>query len=77
MKTTILQIRDVDASDLAVLRARARRSGISLSAYLRNLVHQDAAEPTNAEVIERIEAEDPIELTPDEIVGYIEAERPR
>ncbi|THV41460.1 hypothetical protein [Glycomyces buryatensis] len=77
MDTMILQIREVDADDVAVLRERARRSGISLSAYLRNLIHQDAAQPTNAEVIERIESEESVDIWPEETVKYIEAGRPQ
>jgi plasmid stability protein len=72
----ILQIRDVDSDDVAVLRERAERLGMSLSAYIRGLLHQEAAQPTNAEVVSRIAAESPVDIAPDAIVGFIEAERP-
>ena len=71
----ILQLRDVDTDDVSVLRARAERLGMSLSAYLRNLLHEEATQPTNAEVVERIAVETPIEVSAEEIRGYIEAER--
>ncbi|MFC4333936.1 hypothetical protein [Salininema proteolyticum] len=54
---------------------RAASEWISLSAYLRQLVHEEAARPTNAEVIQRIEAERPVEATMDEVRSFIEAER--
>ncbi|WP_035698176.1 hypothetical protein [Glycomyces tenuis] len=75
MDTTILQIRDVDADDVAVLRARAEREGMSLSAYLRALIHDEAAQPTNAEVVAHIAAQEPVELSVEEIIGYIEEGR--
>lgn len=71
----ILQVRDVDTADLAVLRERAAREGKSLSAYLRDLLHDEAARMTNAEVVARIAEEDPVEADLDEIKSYIAAER--
>jgi plasmid stability protein len=75
MAGEILQVRDVDGADLAVLRERAARVGKSLSAYVRDLLHDEAASPTNAEVVARIAAEEPVEAGLDEVRGYIEAER--
>lgn len=71
----ILQVRDVDGADLAVLRDRAAREGKSLSAYIRDVLHDEAAQKTNAEVVALIAEEDPIDVGLDEIRGYIEAER--
>lgn len=75
MGRMILQLRDVDTDDVAVLRTRAERLGMSLSAYIRNLLHEEATQPTNAEVVERIAAETPIDVSAEEIRGYIESER--
>lgn len=76
MDTTILQIRDVDSSDIAVLRARAEREGMSLSAYLRALIHDEASQPTNAEVVARIVArEQPVDISVEEMLGFIEEGR--
>lgn len=75
MSNEILQVREVDSADLAVLRDRAAREGKSLSAYVRDLLHDEAAQMTNAEVVARIAEEEPIDVGLDEIRGYIEAER--
>jgi hypothetical protein len=47
----IIQIRDVDEVDYAVLTARAAAEGLSLTAYLRRELHQLAQMPTMAEWI--------------------------
>lgn len=70
-----LQIRDVAVDDVKVLRARAKDTGMSLSAYIRQLLHEEAVEPSNAEVMKLIAAEPPVNLTVDDIRSYIEAER--
>lgn len=75
VSTEILQVRDVASDDLAVLRDRAARSGQSLSSYIRELLHDDARRPTNAEVVRRIADEEPIDATAAEIRDYISAER--
>ncbi|SDU59045.1 FitA-like ribbon-helix-helix domain-containing protein [Jiangella alkaliphila] len=75
MAGEILQVRDVDSDDLAVLRERAAREGKSLSAYVRDLLHDEAMSPTNAEVVEAIAGEEPVEADLDEVRRYIEAER--
>ncbi|MPZ89477.1 MAG: hypothetical protein GEU81_15710 [Nitriliruptorales bacterium] len=75
MNNEILQVRDVDSGDLAVLRDRAAREGKSLSAYLRDLLHDEATQMTNAEVVARIAEEEPIDVSLDEIRDYIDAER--
>lgn len=75
MAGEILQVRDVDGGDLAVLRQRAAREGKSLSAYVRDLLHREAMSPTNADVVEAIAAERPVDADLDEVRRYIEAER--
>jgi hypothetical protein len=66
----IIQVRDVDPATLAVLRARARSLGQSLSGYLRDLMDADAATETNAEVIARIARDrEPVVLTMDDILA--------
>ena len=51
--TTNLQIRDVPDDALDVIRARAAAEGMSLTAYVRRLVIETAAQPTVAEVLAR------------------------
>lgn len=47
----IIQIRDVDEADYAVLTAKAAAEGLSLTAYLKRELHQLAQMPTMAEWI--------------------------
>lgn len=75
MSREILQVRDVDAADLAVLKDRASKEGKSLSAYIRDILHEEATQMTNAEVIAAIANEEPVDVTMEEIRGYIESER--
>jgi hypothetical protein len=66
----IVQVRDVDPATLAVLRERARSLGQSLSGYLRDLMQDDAASETNAEVIARMARErEPVDLTMEDILA--------
>lgn len=44
------------------LRARAAARGISLSAYLRELIHADATTATMSEVLDRVAERDPVEV---------------
>lgn len=72
MTTEIIQVRDVPAEDLDVLRARAASRGISLSSYLRELIHQDTSRPTMADVLARIAGRDPVEASPEDIQSFID-----
>ena len=51
--SSLLQIRDVPEETRRALKARAAARGQSLNAYLLDLVAEDAARPTVAEVLER------------------------
>lgn len=51
-----VQVRELPEDSYEVLRRRARRSGISLGAYLRAELVDLAERPTKAEALERIEA---------------------
>ncbi len=53
MSTKMVQIRDVDAAAVDVLKGRAAASGMSLSEYLKRQVERMAASPTNEEVFAR------------------------
>jgi plasmid stability protein len=68
---TILQVRDIPESVVAKLRARAAEEGISLSAYVRRLLTNDARQETISEVIERISSRAPVGVTDEEIVSTI------
>jgi hypothetical protein len=43
MATEIIQARDVPAEDVGVLRARAASRNMSLSSYLRELIHDETS----------------------------------
>jgi plasmid stability protein len=71
MAKTILQVRDISESVVAKLRARAAEEGISLSAYVRHLLTNDAGQETISEVIERISNRAPLEVSDEEIISAI------
>lgn len=51
--TRTLQIRDVPEDLHATVRTRAAQAGVSVSAYLLNLVSELVTQPTMGEVVER------------------------
>lgn len=75
MDNEILQVRNVPTQDVEVLRARAAARNMSLSSYLRELIHDDTARPTMVEVLERIAARDSVEADPTDIRAFIETDR--
>jgi len=54
MSTEIIQVRDVPADEVEVLRVRAASLNMSLSRCLRELIHDDTSRPSMAEVLKRI-----------------------
>ncbi len=58
----MLQIRDVPEDVHERLKARAKREGRTLSDMLREELALIAGTPTRAEIIERIRAEEPLDL---------------
>ncbi|QDP96578.1 hypothetical protein FOE78_12270 [Microlunatus elymi] len=72
MKTEIIQVREVPATEVAVLRQRAAERGVSLSQYLRELIHDQVSRPSMTEVIGRISSRDRVEVHGDEIRASID-----
>lgn len=72
MSTEIIQIRDVPAEDAEVLRARAASRSMSLSSYLRELIHDDTSRPAMADVLARIGARSSIEASGEDVRTFIE-----
>lgn len=72
MGTEIIQVRDVPAEDVEILRARAASRNMSLSGYLRELIHDDASRPAMADVLARIAARDSIEASGEDIRSFID-----
>lgn len=56
MASTLIQIRGVDPRTRDELASRAARRGLSLTAYLRELLIREAAVPDIADVFARVEA---------------------
>lgn len=72
MSAEIIQVRDVPSEEVDVLRARAASRGISLSSYLRELIHDDVSRPTMAEIVARIATRDSVEASSDDVRSFIE-----
>lgn len=75
MSTEIIQIRDVPSEDVHIIRARAAARNISLSQYLRDLIHEDASQPEMSEVLARITRRSSIDVDMEEIRSFIEEGR--
>ncbi|MGP3955210.1 FitA-like ribbon-helix-helix domain-containing protein [Nonomuraea sp. 3N208] len=61
----IIQIRDVSDETERILKARAEREGKSLTAYLRDLLNEEASTLTLDEVMTKIAADEPVPYDPD------------
>lgn len=61
-KAINVQIRDVDADVVNILKMRADRKGMSLSSYLRETLEKVASRPTLEEKLEELSQREPIEL---------------
>lgn len=77
MGTEIIQVRDVPAEDVEVLRARAASRNMSLSSYLRELIHDDTARPAMADVLGRIADRQSIEVGGEDIRSFINVDDDR
>lgn len=72
MGTEIIQIRDVPTEDAETLRARAASQNMSLSSYLRQLIHDDTSRPAMADVLARIADRESIEAGEEDIGSFID-----
>lgn len=72
MSTEIIQVRDVPAEDVEALRARAASRNLSLSSYLRELIHDDTSRPAMADVLARIAARSSVEASSDDVRPFID-----
>lgn len=75
MSTEIIQVRDVPSDDVEVLRGRAASRGMSLSSYLRELIHDDSSRPAMVDVLARIGARSSVEASGEDIRSFIEDDR--
>jgi plasmid stability protein len=76
METTVVQVPDVPVDVVARLKARADARGESLSAFLRDLLAQEASMPSADDVMAGIEARDPICLAAEDLRAFREDGRP-
>lgn len=75
-KAINVQIRDVDADVVNILKMRADRKGMSLSSYLRETLEKVASRPTLEEKLEELSQHEPIELKKDfDVVAAIREAR--
>lgn len=75
MSNEIIQVRDVPSEDAQALRARAASRNMSLSSYLRELIHDDASRPAMTEVLARIAFRDSIEASGEDVRAFIDDDR--
>ena len=64
-KAINVQIRDVDADVVNILKKRADRKGVSFSSYLRETLEKVASRPSLEEKLEELSQREPIELKKD------------
>lgn len=72
MSSEIIQVRDVPSQDAQALRARAASRNMSLSSYLRELIHDDASRPAMTEVLARIASRDSVEASGADVRAFID-----
>ena len=70
MSTTVVQVRDLPEDVVATLKNRAESRGQSLSAYLRDLLTQEAALPPVDDVMAGIAAREPVTYTIDDLRSF-------
>lgn len=75
MSTEILQVRDVPGEDARAIRARAKSRNMSLSSYLRELIHEDASRPSMTEALARIASREGIDASGEDIRSFIDDDR--
>ncbi len=75
MSTEIIQVRDVPSGDVQALRARAASQNMSVSSYLRALIHDDTSRPTMSEALARIASRSSVEASGEDIRSLIDDNR--
>ncbi|MGL4175070.1 MAG: hypothetical protein ACRCSN_03255 [Dermatophilaceae bacterium] len=75
MSTEIIQVRDVPSEDVRTLRARAASRNMSLSSYLRELIHDDTSHPAMDEVLARIASRSSVDADGEQIRSFIDGDR--
>ncbi len=68
--TTVVQVRDVPVSVLNALKARAEARGVSLSAFLRDLMASEAAMPPIDDVMTAIAGREPVSYAAEDLRSF-------
>lgn len=75
-KAINVQIRDVDADAVNILKKRADRKGMSLSSYLRETLEKVASRPSLEERLEELSQREPVQIKNDfDVVAAIREAR--
>jgi plasmid stability protein len=72
MNTRIVQVRDIPEDVVATLKRRAEQRGQSLTAYLRDLLTEEAGRPSIDEVMATIARRTPIDYSSDDLRSLID-----
>jgi len=75
VNTTVVQVRDVPVDVVEALKARAQARGVSMSAFLRELLASEAAMPAIEDVMAVIASRPPVRYSADDLRSFIEGER--
>lgn len=75
MSAEVFQVRDVPVEDARIIRERARSRNMSLSSYLRELIHEDASRPSMDETLARIAAREAVDASGEDIRSFIDEGR--
>jgi antitoxin FitA len=70
MDTTVVQVRDVPVDIVATLKARAEARGLSLAAYLRDVLAREARTPPVEEVMAAIASREPVSYTIEDLRSF-------
>ena len=70
MAVTVVQVRDLPEEVVETLKARAEALGLSLSAFLRDLLTAEAAMPPVEDVMAGIAAREPVSYTVEDLSSF-------
>jgi plasmid stability protein len=75
VNTTVVQVRDVPVDVVEALKARAEARGVSMSAFLRELLASEAAMPAIEDVMAAIASREPVRYSDEDLRSFREDER--
>ena len=70
-----VQVKHVDEETHELLRQRAAAAGMSLGQYVLELIRKDLRKPSRAEWLTRLRALPPADITHDEMLRDLDAQR--